>query len=159
VGEVPSYLKTEASSRGSGLTGKHAAVAGSFTLMATTSKACFQTTKPMDSEYISMLMILSTLENGRMTNSTVKELRNGQMEASTSEILSSGSSRVPGSSVGPMVRLTREIFAITRFKALESTHGLILGAISDTGSTTRCTAMEISYGPTEKHSKDSINET
>ena len=55
-----------------------------------------------------------------------------------------------------MVRLTKVIFTIMRFKASEFIPGLILVAISVIGNITRCMEPETFYGLMARPSKDAI---
>jgi hypothetical protein len=115
--------------------------ASSFILMATSTKDSGTGIKPTALVFMSILMELSTQDSGKMTYNMAWVLKLGAMTLVMRACIIWGSSMDLDSTSGMMDLLLRESGKITRYVALVSIHGSMVGAMKANGLKITCKAL------------------
>lgn len=113
-------------------------------------------TKQMDSEYIFIKMALNMKDNGKMTFSTAKVKKAGQMAANTWDHMCLEKNMVTENILGLIKAITRETGKRTKQTEKEYMSGVTEKDMKDSGLKTKCMEMELINGKMEENTLGSI---
>jgi len=109
-----------------------------------------KTTKPMATGCICMQMEPDMKETGKRISSTVKVLRDGQMEQSTMENILRDKSMGEELFNGAIIQSSLANSKTITLRAMAPTSGTTVGSTMEIGKTIKCTVKEFSHGLMEE---------